>query len=81
MTDTHYTGWLQREFRANAWGKLIYLPAGTQLRRVASGQYAVSSIPLLISLTGNDHDPKYRFLFVPLDLVVFTTDDVEKAVL
>jgi hypothetical protein len=31
--------------------------------------FAVDDIPLLIKLTGNDHDPHYRYVFVPNSIV------------
>jgi hypothetical protein len=50
----------------------VTIPAGTQLVAVQNGigtEYAVSSVALLIKLTGNTHDPKYRYCFVPSDVV------------
>lgn len=31
--------------------------------------YAVDDVPLLIKLTGNPHDPLYRYVFVPNSIV------------
>ena len=63
---------LNREIIADAWGTTITLPKGTVLVRVKGGSgpsYAVASEALLIRLTGNTHDPHYRYLFVPDDAV------------
>lgn len=64
-----------RDLPMNLWGSSFTLPKGTRVRLVknASGTegdlWAVESIALLIELTGNSHDPKYRFAFVPADSV------------
>ena len=56
-------------------GTPITLPAGTAVTLVkgASGTegdlYAVESVKLLIELTGNTHDPKYRYAYVPTNAV------------
>lgn len=56
-------------------GTDITLPKGTrvELIRGASGtegdKWAVASIRLLMDLTGNTHDPKYRYAWVPADAV------------
>lgn len=50
----------------------ITIPAGTRLVLVDQPQgaaYAVDDVPLLIRLTGNTHDPKYRYVFVPNSIV------------
>jgi formylmethanofuran dehydrogenase subunit E-like metal-binding protein len=43
---------------------LITVPAGSAVHKV-DGRYVVSSVALLIRLTGNDHDPKYRYVWLP----------------
>jgi hypothetical protein len=64
-----------RELTLNAWNTQIDLPAGTLVRLIKGADgilgdlYAVESQKLLIELTGNSHDPKYRYLFVPSDAV------------
>lgn len=42
------------------------LPAGSAVKRVEGdgGGFAVESVPLLIALTGNSHDPHYRYVWV-----------------
>ena len=51
----------------------LTIPKGTQVRSITSGsgknEWAVMSISLLIELTGNTHDPKYRWYCVPTDIV------------
>ncbi len=50
----------------------ITIPAGTRCRLVDCPQgtaWAVDDIPLLKRLTGNDHDPDYRYVFLPNDAV------------
>lgn len=50
----------------------ITIPAGTEVIPVEGGmgtEWAVKSEKLLIDLTGNTHDPKYRYCFVPSDVV------------
>lgn len=61
-----------RAVTLNAWGTSITVPAGTRLSSIKNGlgtDYAVDDAPLLARLTGNTHDPKYRYLFVPHDTV------------
>ena len=66
---------LNRDISMNYHGTPITLPTGTAVTLVkgASGTegdlYAVESVKLLIELTGNTHDPKYRYAFVPADAV------------
>jgi|JI10StandDraft_1071094.scaffolds.fasta_scaffold199727_5 hypothetical protein len=66
---------LNRDAPITYCGQSITLPAGTSVKLVkgASGTqgdlYAVESVKLLIELTGNTHDPKYRYAFVPADAV------------
>lgn len=50
----------------------IMIPAGTRCVLVDGPQgcaWAVDDVPLLVKLTGNSHDPKYRYVFLPLDAV------------
>lgn len=64
-----------RDLKMNLWGTEVTLPEGTEVELIkgASGTegdlYAVKSTQLLIDLTGNTHDPKYRYAFVPTDAV------------
>jgi hypothetical protein len=46
----------------------VTIPKGMLLLKV-NGKYAVQSTALLIKLTGNTHDPKYRWCYVPADAV------------
>jgi hypothetical protein len=46
----------------------ITIPAGTRAIAVMnpSGfKWAVDDVPLLIELTGNSHDPQYRYAYLP----------------
>jgi hypothetical protein len=50
----------------------VTLPEGTELVLVHNGtrsEYAVADVALLKRLTGNDHDPVYRYCFVPDEVV------------
>lgn len=64
-----------RDLPMTLWGSPVVIPAGTtvHLIRNASGTegdlWAVSDIKRLMTLTGNHHDPKYRYAFVPADAV------------
>lgn len=67
-------GTLSRDTEVTAWGNRITLPAGTRVRTVPQGLapgyfWAVSDVRLLIQLTGNSHDPVYRWCGVPADAV------------
>jgi len=42
----------------------ITLPVGTRCKRV-DGEWAVDDEALLVRLTGNTHDPKYRYAWLP----------------
>lgn len=61
---------LKHDVTKTLWGSEFTLPAGTDVHLIkgASGvrgdMYAVTSVKLLTQLTGNDHDPKYRYCFV-----------------
>lgn len=54
-------------------GTAITLPEGTPVVELTDGRghvcYAVKSIKLLIELTGNAHDAKHRYCFLPNDAV------------
>ena len=64
-----------RDVPLELWGSNVIIPKGTRVRLVkdASGTkgdlWAVESVSFLIKLTGNSHDPKYRYAFVPDDAV------------
>lgn len=64
---------LYDDLSVDAWGVDIVLPAGTRVREVANGmgviEYAIDDVALLQRLTGNSHDPVYRWLFVPGEAV------------
>lgn len=67
-------GTLARDTRVTAWGTPITLPAGTRVRTAEQGLapgyfWAVADVRLLIQLTGNSHDPVYRWCAVPIDAV------------
>lgn len=49
----------------------IVIPVGTEVLHVAGngGGYAVNDTELLVKLTGNDHDPKYRYAWLPADVI------------
>jgi hypothetical protein len=71
---------LKQDHELTIWGSTITLPRGTRLSLIknASGTegdlWAVSSTRLLQELTGNMHDPVYRYCFVPQELV--STDPI-----
>lgn len=54
----------------NLWGSKVMLPEGTRVHLVKNADgikgdmYAVSSVRQLQKLTGNMHDPQYRYCFV-----------------
>lgn len=64
-----------KDLELDLWGSKVTLPQGTKVRLIkgASGTrgdlYAVDSVKDLIALTGNAHDPRYRYAFVPTDAV------------
>ncbi len=66
---------LNRDLPITLWGSEVVIPKGTKVRLIKSASgtegdlYAVESISLLMELTGNTHDPKYRYAFVPTDAV------------
>jgi hypothetical protein len=50
----------------------ITIPAGTRCVAVDGPMgmaWAVGDVRLLMRLTGNTHDPKYRYVFLPNDAV------------
>jgi hypothetical protein len=61
---------LKHDVTANLWGSVVTIPAGTrcELVRGASGTkgdlFAIADVAKLIELTGNAHDPHYRYAFV-----------------
>lgn len=72
-----------RDLPMNLWGADVVLPAGTDvmLLKNASGtapfnKWAVQSEALLMKLTGNTHDPKYRYAWVPDDAVTMPKGEV-----
>lgn len=65
-----------RDLPLTLWGTDVVLPAGTEVMLLenTSGTapfdlWAVKSEKLLMQLTGNAHDPKYRYAWVPADAV------------
>jgi hypothetical protein len=66
---------LKRPVTLTLWGATFTVPAGTActLIKGASGTegdlYAVTSVALLIRLSGNGFDPHYHYAFVPTDAV------------
>lgn len=42
----------------------VTIPAGTRAKLTGAG-WAVDDIPLLVRLTGNRHDPHYRYVWLP----------------
>lgn len=69
---------LKRELEVNAWGAKITLPIGTKICLVIeeNGGYAVADSEWLKQVTGNTHDPEYRFLYVPADAVEIDRPDL-----
>lgn len=64
-------GTLKQDHTLTLWDCTFTLPAGTQMQLIQGigGGWAVRSVKLLIDLTGNTHDPVYRYCFVPKELV------------
>ena len=60
-----------RDLPMHLWGTDVVIPKGTQVMHIkgTGGGYAVRNIELLAELTGNTHDPKYRYAWVPDDAV------------
>lgn len=64
-----------RDLQLTLWGAAVTLPKGTAVTLVKGGSgtegdvYAVRDTALLVKLTGNRHDPRYRYAFVPTDAV------------
>ena len=64
-----------RPLEMNLWGVTTTIPEGTPVILVKGADglmgdlWAVQSKKLLVELTGNTHDPKYRYAFVPSDAV------------
>lgn len=60
------------------WAASFVLPKGSEVQLMEGvdgllgNRWAVSSVKLLVALTGNAHDPHYRFVFVE-------TGDVDQA--
>jgi hypothetical protein len=60
----------------------VTVPEGTELTAVEGGtgiSYAVKDVALLIRLTGNTHDPHYRYCCVPDDVVDVLVQDTAPA--
>jgi hypothetical protein len=59
-----------KDIPMSLWGSPVVIPKGTEVILVkgASGiegdLWAIKSERLLMDLTGNTHDPKYRYVFV-----------------
>lgn len=68
-------GRLKEDHEMTLWGCTFVLPKGTQVQLIkgASGTqgdlWAVRHVKLLKELTGNHHDPVYRYCFVNSELV------------
>lgn len=52
------------------WGSTVTIPKGTRVRLIKNADgvrgdlFAVDDVLLLMKLTGNKHDPKYRYAFI-----------------
>jgi hypothetical protein len=60
------------EAQPSAMRSTIVIPKGTRCTFVddpMGGAWAVADVALLRRLTGNDHDPKYRYVFLPNEAV------------
>lgn len=66
---TPYT--LTEDYRTTFYGADIVLPAGAAVVFVEGngGGFALASTQLLIELTGNTHDPVYRYAWIPAQRV------------
>lgn len=80
MTKTFQskTGVTSHMITLMAWGTPITLPPGTRVHLVVGADgvkgdlWAVSDVKLLQELTGNAHDPKYRYLWIDAAAVKVT---------
>jgi hypothetical protein len=69
-----------------AWGAVIELPAGSRVDVIngfdphRGDSFIAADVEQLIGLTGNNHDPKYRYLAVPASVVVGETPEEKAAV-
>jgi len=72
----HITGTLTNDTRVKYLENLgpsacveIVIPRGSRVHKV-DGRWVVTSTKLLIELTGNTHDPVYRYAWLPDDVEV-----------
>lgn len=71
--NTHIT---TRSLELSFCGSKFTLPAGTLCHLVKGADglkgdlYAVSQAKVIMDLTGNKHDPIYRYCWVPADAVI-----------
>jgi len=65
-------GKTKTDLELNLWGSKIVLPKGTDVIYIgsANGGWAVESARLLSDLTGNKHDPYYRYAWVKEEDVI-----------
>lgn len=72
------TGVVARDLFMNLWGMSCTVPQGTRVKLIVGADgvkgdvWAIADVAVLIALTGNDHDPKYRYAWVPADAVTPT---------
>lgn len=68
-------GKLREDHTVTLWNSTFTVPKGAALIQLANVDlvkgdlWAVESEKLLADLTGNSHDPKYRYCFIPAELV------------
>lgn len=80
MTARHHskTGVTSHMITMKAFGSVFTLPPGTRVHLVVGADgikgdlWAVSDVKLLQELTGNAHDPKYRYAWVDAAAVKVT---------
>jgi hypothetical protein len=56
----------KRDLPANLWGVQATIPKGSVVIHVtgAGGGFAIADAKLLERLSGNTHDPKYRYVWI-----------------
>lgn len=53
-----------RPIKGEVFGVNITIPEGTEVINVTRGEWAIRDVGLIERLTGNLHDPQYRYVWV-----------------